>query len=123
MPARCGPPSGFNAVSSEPQSLPFAHITCCMRESFESGREMTSSWAGAGGLKSKCQQPVPAMVTVVVLLMQKPCGVSIVASVPEPGCCCFGGMAYWFTPSTLLFRLRAGDAEFNDEVFVRLQTS
>src|SRR5438270_900636 len=41
-PARCGPASGLSAVSSAPHSLPLAYITCCMRVSFESGREMTS---------------------------------------------------------------------------------
>ena len=47
MPARCAPPSGLSAVSSAPHSLPLAYITCCMRVSFESGREMTSSCAGS----------------------------------------------------------------------------
>src|SRR5512141_827909 len=93
MPARCGPLSGLRAVSRAPHSLPLAYMTCCMRESFESGLEMTSSCAGAGGLKSRCQQPVPAMVGVVVSLMQKPCGAAVVGGVPEPGCCCLGGTA------------------------------
>ena len=93
-----------------------------MRESFESGREMISSCAGAGGLKRSRQHPMPAIVTVVVSLMQKPCGVSVVARVPDPGCRCLGGIAYRPTVSTFLLRLNAGDAEFRDEVFVSAQT-
>jgi hypothetical protein len=48
-------------------------MTCCIRVSFESGLEMTSLWAGSAPNSSR-QQPVPAIVTVVVSLMQKPCG-------------------------------------------------
>src|SRR5438309_2118293 len=95
-PARCGPASGLSAVSSAPHSLPFAYVTCCMRVSFESGLEMTSLWAGSPTNSSR-QQPTPAIVGVVVSLMQKPCGTSVVGAVPEPGCCCFGGTAYWPT--------------------------
>jgi len=40
-----------------------------MRVSFESGVETFSVWAG-WPLKSSLQQPVPAMVCVVVSLMQ-----------------------------------------------------
>ena len=69
MPARCGPASGLSAVSSAPQSLPLAYITCCMRVSFESGLEMTSLCAGWPPNRSR-QQPTPAIVTVVVSLMQ-----------------------------------------------------
>src|SRR6478672_1249045 len=85
IPARCGPPSGFRAVSRAPHSRPLAYMTCCIRESFESGRETTSSCAGAGGLKSSLQQPTPAMVEVVVSLMQCPCGTSVDGGVPDPG--------------------------------------
>ena len=56
MPARCGPPSGLSAVSSEPHTLPFAYVTCCMRVSFESGREITSLCAGCPPKRSR-QQP------------------------------------------------------------------
>src|SRR5262245_22762516 len=98
MPARCGPPSGFNAVPSVPHSLPFAYITCCIRVSFESGLEITSLCAGSGGLNNRRQQPTPDMVGVVVSLMHAPCATSgvvfLFAIVPEPGCFCFGGVAY-----------------------------
>src|SRR5664280_2774599 len=122
MPARWAPPPGFSAVSSEPHSLPFAYVTCCMRVSFESGVEMTSLCAGWPPNRSR-QQPTPAMVVVVVSLMQLPCGVAAVAEVPEPGCFCFGGIEYWFTASTLLLRLRAGDALLSDDVFVSDQAT
>src|SRR6266581_9590583 len=94
-----------------------------MRVSFESGLEITSLCAGSAPNSSR-QQPVwPLNSSVVVSLMQKPCGVSVVASEPEPGCCCFGGTAYWLTVSTLLLRLSAGDAVFSDDVFVSAQVT
>src|SRR5579859_7220219 len=119
-PARWAPPSGFSAVSSAPHSLPLANVTCCMRVSFESGREMTSL---PGAPTSSLQQPRPAMVNVVVLLMQWPCGAATPGAVPEPGCCCAGGMAYWPTLSTLLLRLRLGEAELSEPVFCNAQTT
>jgi len=67
MPARCGPPFGFSAVSSAPQSLPFAYITCCIRVSFESGLATTSApaaWAVAP--TSSFQQPVWPLKSRVV---------------------------------------------------------
>src|SRR5258708_4410039 len=91
-PARCPPPPGFSAVSSAPQSLPLAYMTCCMRLSLESGREITSL---PGAPTSSLQQPTaPLNRSVVVLLIQKPCGTSVVGAVPDPGCCCFGGTPY-----------------------------
>src|SRR5438132_4566946 len=121
MPARCAPPSGLTAVSSAPQTLPFAYMTCCIRVSFESGREMTSEpRACAEAPTSNFQHPVPAMVTVVSSFRQWPCGTSTPGAVPEPGCCCFGGTPYWPTPRMLLLRLSAG-TEFSDEVFVSVQ--
>src|SRR5207245_4051288 len=123
MPARCAPPSGLSAVSSAPHNLPVASVTCCLRVSFESGREMTSLWAGSPPNSSR-QQPVwPLNSSVVVLLTQYPWGVSVVARVPEPGCCCFGGIAYWFTSRTLLLRLRPGDAAPKEDVLVSDQTT
>ena len=96
MPARCGPPSGLSAVSSAPHSLPLAYITCCMRVSFESGREMTSSWRMAAALNSSRQQPCPAIVSgrrvVDAVALRR---VRRSRASPEPGCCCFGGMPYW----------------------------
>src|SRR6266540_3881402 len=121
IPARLPVLSGLIAVSSAPHSLPFAYITCCIRVSFESGREMTSSCAGSATNSSR-QQPTPAMVTVVVSLMQCPCGTSVPGAEPEPGCCCFGGTPYWPTLSTLLLRLSAGLAVFSEAVFVSVQT-
>ena len=108
-------------VSRAPHSLPFANITCCMRVSFESGREITSLWAGSA-VKSNRQQPTPAIVTVVVSLMQWPCGALMPGGVPEPGCCCFGGRAYVPTGTIELLRLRAG-TEFNELVLVIDQTT
>src|SRR5207248_882750 len=113
------------AVSSAPHTLPLAYVTCCMRVSFESGREMTS--ACGGGPTSSRQQPVcPLKSTVVVSLMQSPCATSGVvvlsASVPEPGCTCFGGIPYWLTVTNLLLRLSAGEL-FSEEVFVRVQST
>src|SRR6059058_1134903 len=107
MPARWAVLAGFRAVSSAPQILPLAYITCCMRVSFESGREITSLCAGSPP-KSSRQQPTPAIVEVVVSLMQWPCGALVPGAVPEPGCFCLGGMAYWFALINLLVRLRAG---------------
>src|SRR5919206_4543258 len=121
MPARCAPPPGLRAVSSAPHSFPFAYITCCMRVSFESGRETTSL---AGAPATNCQQPVvPLNSGVVVLLAQCPSGTSEPGALPEPGCCCLGGIAYWFTFSTLLLRLSAGAAPLSEEVFVSAQTT
>src|SRR5437016_7777683 len=124
IPARCGPPSGLSAVSSEPHTLPLAYITCCMRVSFESGLEMTSLCAGSPTNRSR-QQPMPAIVGVVVSLMQSPCATSGVvvlsASVPEPGCCCFGGTPYWPTVRILLLIPTAG-AVFSEALFVSVHT-
>src|SRR5215470_1750953 len=117
-PARCAPPSGFSAVSSAPQSLPFAYITCCIRVSFESGLATTSGpFAWAAGGTSSFQQPVPAMVWVVSSFRQCPWGTAVAGAVPEPGCCCFGGTPYWPTVRILLRRLTAGLAVFSDAVF------
>src|SRR5258706_439534 len=60
--ARCAPPSGLSAVSSAPHNLPFAYVTCCMRVSLESGREITSLCAGSPP-KSRRQQPKSVAVT------------------------------------------------------------
>src|SRR5919197_2661015 len=126
MPARCGPASGLSAVSRAPHTLPFAYITCCMRVSFESGLEMTSVWAGSAPKSSRQQPNCPLNSCVVVSLMQSPCATSGVvvlsATVPEPGCCCFGGTPYWPTVKILLLRLSVGVAVFSDEVFVSVQT-
>src|SRR5919201_2123465 len=119
MPARCGPPSGFSAASSAPQSLPLAYMTCCIRVSFESGLATTSepaAWAVA--LTSSLQQPNwPLKSCVVSSFRQWPCGTAVVGAVPEPGCCCFGGTPYWPTLRILLLRLTAGLAVFSDAVF------
>src|SRR6516165_3380677 len=122
MPARCGPPSGFTAVSSAPQSLPFAYVTCCIRVSFESGLETTSDVGPAP--TSSFQQPVvrPSNSSVDVSFRQCPCGTSVLGAVPEPGCCCFGGTPYWPTVKISLLRLTAGLAVFNDAVFVSAHT-
>src|SRR5437660_12777905 len=76
--------SKLTAVSSAPHTLPFAYITCCMRVSFESSLETTSSCAGSLTNRRR-QQPVPAMVTGVVSLVQCPCGESVPGAVPDPG--------------------------------------
>src|SRR5919197_5910321 len=124
MPARCGPASGFSAVSSAPHTLPLAYITCCMRVSFESGLEMTSApRACAVAVTSSFQQPVwPLKSSVVSSFRQKPCGTSVVGAVPEPGCCCFGGTPYWPTVRILLLMPTAGVAVFSDAVFVNVHT-
>src|SRR5947208_639100 len=122
IPARCAPPSGFSAVSSALHSLPFAKVTCCIRVSFESGREMTSVCAGSAENRSR-QQPLPAIVRVLVSSMQRPCGVSMIANVPDPGCVCLGGMAYWFTASTVFERLNEGEIVLSDDVFVSVQAT
>src|SRR5689334_7123825 len=119
MPARCGSkPSGLTAVSSAPHSLPFAYVTCCIRVSFESGLATTSVPLAlcAVALTSSRQQPVPAMVTVVAVFSQKPWGTFVVGGEPDPGCVCFGGIAYVSAASTLLLRLSAGVNVFRDEV-------
>src|SRR5919201_5617297 len=126
MPARCGPASGLSAVSRAPQTLPFAYITCCIRVSFESGLEMTSVCAGSAPNRSRQQPNWPLNSCVVVSLMQSPSATSGVvvlsASVPEPGCCCFGGTPYWPTVKILLLMPTAGLPVFSDAVFVRVQT-
>src|SRR6516162_5566387 len=122
MPARRGPPSVLSAVSSAPHSLPLAYVTCCIRVSFESGREITSLCGG--GPTSRAQQPTnPVKSIVVVSLMQFPCGVSVVASAPEPGCVCFGGRAYGFTDTMRLLRLSAGEALLSEAVLVSVHTT
>src|SRR5919202_5173314 len=124
MPARCGPASGLSAVSSAPHTLPLAYITCCMRVSFESGREMTSApRACAVALTRSFQQPVwPLKSSVVSSFRQKPCGTSVVGAVPEPGCCCFGGTPYCPTVRIRLLMPTAGVAVFSDDVFVSVHT-
>jgi len=79
-------------VSSAPHSLPLAYVTCCMRVSFASNLDITSLCAGRPA-NSRRQQPVPAIVAVVVSLMHRPCGVAVIANVPEPGCLDLGGIA------------------------------
>src|ERR671936_89728 len=124
MPARCGPASGFSAVSSAPHTLPLAYITCCMRVSFESGLEMTSApRACAVAVTSSFQQPVwPLKSSVVSSFRQKPCGTSVVGAVPEPGCCCFGGTPYWPTVRILLLMPTAALVVVSDAVFVSVHT-
>src|SRR3954451_24659972 len=122
MPARCSPPSGFSAVSSEPHSLPLANVTCCIRVSLESGLATTSGPAACAVAPTRSfQQPRPAIVDVVSSFRQCPCGTAVPGGVPEPGCCCFGGTAYCPTVRILLLRLSAGEALFSDEVFARVQ--
>ena len=70
MPARCGPPSGLSAVSSAPHSLPLAYITCCMRVSFESGRRDDLVVRRLGCRTAAASSRCPAIVGVVVSLMQ-----------------------------------------------------
>src|SRR5881392_1442807 len=129
MPARCGPLSGLSAVSSAPQSLPFAYITCCMRVSFESGLAITSVPAAcAAGPTSSFQHPIwPLKISVVVSFKQSPCAtsgvVALSAVVPDPGCTCFGGTPYWLTVTRLLLKLSAGDAVLSDDVFVSVQAT
>src|SRR5215471_16857906 len=125
MPARCEPPSGLSAVSSAPHNFPLAYMTCCIRVSFESGLATTSGPpnACAAADTSSGQQPVPAIVTVVLSFKQRPCGTDVPGAVPEPGWCCFGGMPYWFTFRTLVLNETFGDAEFSDDVFVIVQVT
>src|SRR5436190_22861831 len=127
MPARCGPPSGLSAVSREPHTFPFAYMTCCMRVSFESGLEITSVCAGSAPKSSRQQPNWPLNSCVVVSLMQSPCATSgvvvLLASVPEPGCCCFGGTPYWPTVTILLLIATAGVAVFSEAVFVSAHTT
>ena len=61
--------------------------------------------------------------SVVVSLIQKPCGTSVVGAAPDPGCCCFGGTPYWFTIISLLLRLRDGEPESIDEVLARVHST
>src|SRR5438067_3496268 len=116
-------PSRVTAVSRAPQTLPFAYMTCCMRVSFESRREMTSLWAGSAPKRS-LQQPVwPLNRGVVVSLMQWPCGVSVPGGVPEPGCFAFGAIPYPVTARTLFARTAAGVVVLSDDVFVSAHTT
>ena len=54
-------------------------------------------------------------------MMQLPSGLAVVAALPDPGCLCFGGIAYWPTLSTLFVRPSEGDAVSSDEVLVSAQ--
>ena len=81
-------------------------------------------WTTPRPPNNRRQQPVPAIVAVMVSLMHKPWAVAVAAKVPEPGCCCrFGGMPYCPTVSTLVDKLRAGDAVFREEILVSVQTT
>src|SRR5206468_9088911 len=129
IPARSGLESTkLTAVSSAPQSLPFAYITCCMRVSFESGLAITSVPAAcAAGPTSSFQHPIwPSKSSVVVSFKQSPCAtsgvVALSAVVPDPGCTCFGGTPYWFTVVRLLLKLRAG-VVLSEDVFVSVQAT
>ena len=70
------------------------------------------------------QQPTPAIVTVVVSLIQSPCAISGVvvlsAVVPQPGGFCFGGSEYWFTVTSVLLKLSAGEL-LSEDVFASFQ--
>src|SRR6476620_2081052 len=88
-----------------------------MRVSFESGVD-TTSFCLAVGETSSLQHPTPAIVAVVLSLMQYPCGASVVGAWPEPGWCCLGGSAYWPTDTSRLVSCTAGVAVFSDAVFV-----
>src|SRR5207248_6770353 len=127
IPARSGLESKLTPVSSAPQSLPLAYITCCIRVSFESGLAITSVPAAcAVEDTSSRQQPVPAIVTVVSSFRQSPCAtsgvVTLSAVVPEPGCTCFGGTPYWLTVTRLLLKLSAGDV-LSEDVFVSVHAT
>ena len=67
MPARLSPRI-LTPVSRAPKSLPSAYQTCCIRLSFESSGDSTSSCAGSC-VKSRRQQPLPAGVLRSVSLM------------------------------------------------------
>src|SRR5215467_4841011 len=72
-------------------------------------------WTTPRPPNNRRQQPVPAIVAVMVSLMQKPWAVAVAAKVPEPGCCCcFGGMPYWPTVSTLVHQTRTMTLEANE---------
>src|SRR6187200_2408690 len=93
MPARVTALAVVAPVSNAPQTLPLAYDTCCIRVSFESIGMICSVpppvWAP--DVTSSLQQPVPAIVTVVLSLRQSPTGAPGVvvasATVPVPGCC------------------------------------
>src|SRR5215831_3623871 len=125
IPARCGPPPGLSAVSSAPQSFPFAHMTCCIRVSFESGLATTSAPAAcAAAPTSSFQHPaVPLKSAVVSSLRQCPCGTAVPGAEPEPGCCCFGGTPYCSADTMSLLRSTAGLAVLSDDVFVIVHTT
>src|SRR6476619_2870350 len=83
-----------------------------------------TSFGLAGAPTRSRQHPVcPLNKRVVVSLRQNPCGTAVVGAVPDPGCCCLGGIPYWFTSSTLLLRLTFGAAVFSEDVFVIVQTT
>ena len=73
MPARLSPRI-LTPVSRAPKSLPSAYQTCCIRLSFESSGDSTSSWAGSW-VNSRRQQPSPAGVFRSVSLMHWRSGV------------------------------------------------
>src|SRR5436190_2704168 len=113
-------PPRVMAVSRAPHTFPFAYITCCMRVSFASSFEMTSLWAGSAPNRRR-QQPTPAIVLVIVSLMQLPCGVDVVGGVADPGWLAFPGKAYGPTPRRVFERLTEGVAVLSDKVLVRAQ--
>src|SRR6266576_3710090 len=111
------------AVPSAPHTLPFAYITCCIRVSFESRREMTSVPRLCAAVPTRSfQQPVvwttPLVTSVVVSLRQWPWGVVVVGALPEPGWSALGGIAYPPTPRTVFVSVSEGVAESSDDVLV-----
>src|SRR3954468_12945463 len=110
MPARLAPPT-CTAVSSAPQTLPFAYITCCIRESFEfrlavGPPKLALLWV--------------AMPAIAVLQF----GMTTVSPTQSnngrfpAGCVARGGTAYVSTATVEIDRLGAGDAVLSDAAFV-----
>src|SRR5690349_16947402 len=110
MPARDCPPT-LTAVSSAPQSLPLAYMTCCMRESLE------LSWPLGGPKVALLWVPMPATVVLQV-------GKMTVSAMHWPsgrlpaGWFARGGTAYWSTAIVDTETPTDGDELLSDDVLL-----
>src|SRR3954463_3358136 len=110
MPARLAPPT-CTAVSSAPQTLPFAYITCCIRESFAfrlavGPPKLALLWVA-----------MPAIAVLQLGIMTVSPTQSDSGRLPA-GCVARGGTAYVSTGTSERNMLADGDVVFNEEVFV-----
>src|SRR5205085_428222 len=107
MPALVAPPT-VTAVSSAPQSLPCAKVTCCMRESLLSRRSSLLFWREAAPIKRR--QAASAM--------QSRRGRLVLTFWSERG-----GTPYFATVTALALSTGAATALLTERVFDTVQTT